>query len=346
MRRILALIASTLLALASLMFLAPVVMADAGPPPASPSTEVLPKKYKFAGDSYTAGAGAWHQPSGVLDDGRLVIRTPLLTEPSPAEVEAFDKCHRPYEGTYAALLMELPEVDGRNIACGGITINDFLYGKAETGEPSQLDQLRQEDEIIFLTLGGNDLPFGNIFWCVSFKSDCVATNPDEEVQHVLNTADGVLGGLPDRLFDVLQQIRKRAPNAMIIPVLYPEPFGAPGPVGIRCMGIVSEGERQMSTNLLLQLNGAWKQAVARFTQTVDGRAAYMDPMAEEITPPPGYEGAALVWDACSASANHLINGYESSNRPERDDIHPNALGHYGLFAAAMRFLAKLGILAG
>lgn len=79
-------------------------------------------------------------------------------------------CHRSISAE--VLAAEIPDVTPVNLACSGATTHDVLNGDPDRHQPNQLEGLRttvrdHDVELVVLSIGGNDLGFGEII------TDCV-----------------------------------------------------------------------------------------------------------------------------------------------------------------------------
>lgn len=133
------------------------------------STYEQNKKYVAMGDSYSSGEGV----------------TPFMYGTAMPGV---NECHR---STYAyPMLLEADttlHVNMTNfVACAGATINNIVNeSNVGNGELPQAVALFQDTDIVTLSIGGNDLGFGNILsTCTLKESD--QESPQQSEQHCLD----------------------------------------------------------------------------------------------------------------------------------------------------------------
>ncbi|GGM76416.1 hypothetical protein GCM10010106_23670 [Thermopolyspora flexuosa] len=102
-------------------------------------------------------------------------------------------------------------------ACGGATTRGVLRG--QHGHTPQIERIGPATSLVTLTLGGNDAGFSPVltecFTRVTWSDACVRQEP--EVRRRIER-------LGHDLYEVIAEIRRRAPRARIIVVGYPRPF--------------------------------------------------------------------------------------------------------------------------
>jgi lysophospholipase L1-like esterase len=109
-------------------------------------------------------------------------------------------------------------------ACTGATVADLAHRYADHDQPPQLDGLDARTSLVALTIGGNDLGWGDaIANCIAQTawdghSDCVAGT--DRARHV----DSKLAALDRSLGRALTSIRRRAPHARVVLMGYPRFF--------------------------------------------------------------------------------------------------------------------------
>jgi hypothetical protein len=116
---------------------------------------VGPSRYVSLGDSFSAGEGVPAFEPGTAHD----------VEP----VDGVDnKCHRSARGSYGRLLVRDPEVRANLLpatfrACSGAVTSDLSGANPDNdGEPAQIDRLSEFSNVVSLSMGGNDIGFGDI----------------------------------------------------------------------------------------------------------------------------------------------------------------------------------------
>jgi lysophospholipase L1-like esterase len=133
-----------------------------------------------------------------------------------------DACWRSpynYGAQYARLLQGPPYNQAttiRTMACSGAVTNDITSPSGQ--RPAQLDAVNGDDDIVALTIGGNDAHFGSIV------RSCLVVVDGEQCDAALTTAEKMVsdGTIEGRLMNVLAGIRARTgPAARIVLLGYP-----------------------------------------------------------------------------------------------------------------------------
>jgi lysophospholipase L1-like esterase len=156
-------------------------------------------QYVAMGSSFAAGSGLGQRAPG---SPMLCMRSAL---------------------NYAHLLAKIRGLNLTDVTCSGATTQHILEG-GQYFQPSQLDALRPNTELVTITVGGNDVSYlGNLLaW--SFQQDPDRTplvgrllartaTPEAEVDREL-----VL--LSDRLARIATEVRRRSPRALLVFVDY------------------------------------------------------------------------------------------------------------------------------
>jgi lysophospholipase L1-like esterase len=233
--------------------------------------------YVALGDSFSSGEG-----------------NPAFLAPSDA-----DGCHRSP--------LAYPELLGADeglalrafVACSGATTTDMLAG--HDGEPSQLDSLNAETDVVTLTAGGDDIGFS------AFAHECALHTCSAESSQYVEAMEAIDHDLHDLLTSLYEQIEERAPNAHVYVVGYPQI--APPP-GIECT-LLSNSEREAARNLVDALDAKIDDTVGEF----GANFTFVDPTAEG-SPFAGHEYCTEDSDFNGAEIPHTEYTF-----------HPNALGH-------------------
>lgn len=142
---------------------------------------VKPAAVVSLGDSYISGeAGRWR--GNALEDSGDKWGTDLATRCDAGGCTTDPQliygtthtsktmCHR---STSAEIVSAaIPDVTAINLACSGATTSDVRNGDPERDQPNQVERLRAKTadhhvELVVLSIGGNDLGFGDII------ADCV-----------------------------------------------------------------------------------------------------------------------------------------------------------------------------
>jgi lysophospholipase L1-like esterase len=243
---------------------------------AAPATAALPAgaRYIALGSSFAAG-------TGIPTQG-----------PKP--------CGRS-DHNYAHLVAAELQLDLVDVTCGGaFTAN--LIDTPEMDEPVQMDAITADTALVTMTVGGNDVAYTLSTIICAGVEECV---PD------LDTAatDTALADLPNRFTTIVQAIRDRAPDAIIVLVTYPEVIPADD-----------------------------LAAVARLRRTgcvpVGSRAASQPPRSSgqrHTSPTVGRRPARAV----RPSTDSWVS---SADEAKSDPFHPTAVGHEGMAQLVLALL--------
>lgn len=265
-------------------------------------------QYVALGDSYSAGPGSGIKPGELTEDLSVY------------EAGTVEKCNRS-RTAYPALLAQARGLAVRNVSCGGAKVATVLE-TGQHGEPAQISAVTANARLVTLTLGGNDIGFADIVECV-VTSECGPKSP------AMTVAAERLPGLQAKLANVYSQIRKRAPQAKIVVAGYPRVIPLPGRPALGCAGWLSGAEQQSIAVLQQRLNDAASGAVRQS----GGNITYLDPFAPSSpfsgTDSSGSGSAGSTFDACSLSANRMLNGIRLDFTD--GSFHPNKLGHQAYF---------------
>ncbi|MGE5527305.1 MAG: PKD domain-containing protein [Methanosarcina sp.] len=135
---------------------------------------VGPPRYVSLGDSFSSGEGVPEFSPGTAADVSPV-------PDSQKEKFPYDNhCHRSERGSYGRRLVADPAVTANLepavfAACSGAVTRDLETANPDNvGEPPQLEHLSQFTNLVTLTMGGNDIGFGDIAaLCAGFDCDDV-----------------------------------------------------------------------------------------------------------------------------------------------------------------------------
>ncbi|MBA2954831.1 SGNH/GDSL hydrolase family protein [Nocardioides sp. MAH-18] len=165
--------------------------------PTSGATPVI--QYVALGDSYTAA--------------------PLVPPTDTSTI-----CLRSQKNYPAIVTEGLPGARLTDVSCSGATtLNVTTRQEAQTGGvPPQLRAVRPGTELVTIGLGGNDEAlFGTMLVrCTQLaKQEPQGTPCSDELQ---DGVDGTLDRTRDNLVEVVQRVRRRAPDARVLLVGYPQ----------------------------------------------------------------------------------------------------------------------------
>lgn len=281
------------------------------------------------GDSYSSGEGA------------------AVRAPAGHAYEA-GSCHRSAY-TYAAQLFTGSGAKVSNIACSGAVMHDYDVEQSDRDVAPQWKQLRALDDIdlMFLTIGGNDLNFSSIiencltsFDCVGTQLHCLVEMAREFDACTKTVASNPmfwqkqLGDLRPQLVDHYRKVledsadrggERGAPPLVVLPYVNVLPVSALPLIG--CVeGFPGLSQREMALVRWLQdeLNSQIAQAVAEVRQN-DSRIFYADDVVHAVEP-----------DHTLCGEQRWINGIWDGDEVQ-EKIHPNALGYQAEAAALLRW---------
>jgi lysophospholipase L1-like esterase len=271
---------------------APVLLAVVVPfavvTPAAAEPEQSPvQRYVALGDSYAAG--------------------PLI----PVQTGEPAGCQRS-DRNYPSVVAETLEVAAfRDVSCSAAT-TEHITGPQEVSlgvNPPQADALTPDTDLVTITIGGNDIGFGEIV------SECAQRSPqqptgsackdhytaggsDELAQRVEDAAPEVAG--------VLEAVEQRSPDARVLLVGYPAILPDEGP---GCFPLVP-----FSPGDVAYLRGVQKDLNAMLADQAAG--AGVD-FVDTYTPSIGH-------DACQPPGTKWVEGLVPT--APAAPVHPNALG--------------------
>ena len=231
-------------------------------------------KYVAMGDSFSSGEGNKPFEYGSDESG-------------------VNECHRS-ANSYSRFLQNQLELGATAfVACSGATTSDVVYGGLGTGswgEGPQLNSLSTDTEVVTITIGGNDLGFGEVMnacyenpnhsgWGCSNDASLI-----NAINNRMTALDGTSSGVEIvSILDVLYEIREDAPNASIYIAGYPHLFGSnindydsnnSSPSGAVCLATLATtydyGDAQWMNSGVDQLNGIIQDAAT------DGQVAGID----------------------------------------------------------------------
>jgi hypothetical protein len=188
--------------------------------------------YVALGDSYSSGEG----------------NPPFI---APTDNNGGDACDRSESTAYPVLLP--PDIGFKLdafVACSGATSSDIISGM--NGEPSQLNALDANTDIVTVTAGGDDAEFAD------FAAECVIGTCDSgsaQYQTTMEIIDDPLL-LQASLETLFADIRAAAPNAAIKVIGYPAAVG-----GNSCPIYLSSGEQIAIDTVVTSLNNVSLAAV-------------------------------------------------------------------------------------
>ena len=275
----------------------------------TPYEQAVSGRYVAMGDSYSSGEGAWdYEPGTDFDD-----RDDLW--PFDDDEEAHNRCHRSADA-YARILGSSNDFAGGSdfVACSGSVIADLDNpNHKETGEKPQTDALGDDVSLVTLTLGGNDLGFADVV------QDCIingesglpfpASCQDKHNQRIAQR----LPELRRELLAAYQEIHRKAPNARIVVVGYPQLF--------------PDNPSDNYGNLLFAQDQRWMNQKAAELNAMLASVAN-EAGAEFVDPTDAFRGHGI--GSSDPWINDLDFGGPGMMIHDPSSFHPNATGHAAL----------------
>lgn len=111
-----------------------------------------------------------------------------------------------------------------DISCAGATTLDMTAPQPGTGNPPQLDALTPDTTLVTVSIGGNDVPFGEVVWTCGLKDLAVPLGSpckNHYQRSGTDELDAKVQAVAPKIGAVLDGIRQRSPRARIVVVGYP-----------------------------------------------------------------------------------------------------------------------------
>lgn len=278
-------------------------------------------KYLALGDSFTSGEGAFDYQAGTDTD--------------------INHCHLSANSYPLLITYKLWQASsGRSIACSGARIQDISPGNIKDyrgqtvgGTPRRQKQLgsveqylsdfspgyiaqeefiaRYQPEIITISIGGNDVGFGDIVRsCVEPKlgnNTCYKTYEDR--LEILQAIDRTIS----RWIDLYIRIAEMSPQSHIYAIGYPQLLASDGNCGLNVL--LDQDEINFASGLITYIDEAMKQAaVTAGINFIDVSQAFIGHRLCETTDD-------------KVAVNGLTAGNDTAGILGKESYHPNALGH-------------------
>lgn len=282
------------------------------PKPTAPPV-VTPSLYASIGDSYSSGEGTEQYDSGTDDLGT-------------------NTCHR---GPKAwPRLAGVPT--GSHLACSGSLLADLTRDAVDFGHEgnhvSQWDRLvgaRPRPGLVFLTIGGNDMGFGDVIThCVAHVGDCF-----NDTALVAKSA-WLTNFLGPRLQDFYDRLQRAMPTTRIVVASYPRLFPKGGIIDCAWLGRSDADRlnllgRRLADEIRNRANAVGVEYVDLYDaldghEACSGSGSWMEPVVGHITNHeamhPTVPGQAAMADLVKAylsapPATRLTVNWTPSNDP-------------------------------
>lgn len=170
----------------------------------------------------TSGSGADARSPGDDSSGPRYARYVALGDsfaafgPVDAPTSGPERCLRS-SLNYPAVLSETESIGELvDVTCGGARTTDMTARQIDE-TPPQFDALTGDTDLVTLSIGGNDIGFGDIAGCVITTPADTGAPCRDRLEMPVTTA---LGALPATLDAVYAGIRQRSPDARIITTAY------------------------------------------------------------------------------------------------------------------------------
>lgn len=207
-----------------------------------------------------------------------------------------------------------------HVSCSGAVVADLIDRRMRAAEPLQIQALSADTDIVMLGIGGNDAGFSEVFAACRTEdaAACVAAGERMKPQAA------ALSGTLVRLY---RAVLAKAPNAVVIVVMYADSLPAAGTPGLdSCSALRAPGDNISDADLAVLAE--WGSDIA---DRVRGAIATVnDPRLH-------------VADLADAFAGHRLCDPEPYQWGRDGEIpfHPNAAGHAALAARLSAVLDDL-----
>ncbi|HAJ75970.1 MAG TPA: SGNH/GDSL hydrolase family protein [Gammaproteobacteria bacterium] len=262
---------------------------------------------------FAATAAHSQTPPEVLARGAKYVALGSSFAAGPGISEQLGTCGRS-DHNYSNLVATALNLTLTVVSCNGATI-DNIRNTLQRDLPPQIDAVSPDTALVTVTIGGNDINF------TSSTFACSGTAADEHCTANLDQAaiNNELGQLPDELGAMLDDIKAKAPQAIIVLVTYPRVF----PVdAANC------SELELSVEDTAYLADLGQKLEDAFVSVTSSRQILI---AEAYAQAAGH-------GPCAPPAERWVNGANIADAGIR--YHPTAEGHSEM---ARLVLAALGV---
>lgn len=225
-----------------------------------------------------------------------------------------NECHQ-LKRNYSALVAQALNNTYIDASCAGATTDNILSkSQWPPSQPPQIDSIHSDATLVTIQVGGNDAGFEKLVEKATL-SDLTADS-DEYVNatHILENE------LPDRLDNVYDAVREKAPNATVAVSLYDDILPNTANIFSLCP-YFTQSELDLSHEFVSKLNNTVRAAVARAGFT----------LVESTHWASQYDAVGLPRDACSVSADAAAWSPLRYQEPSLDStlfgLHPTQKTH-------------------
>jgi lysophospholipase L1-like esterase len=289
------------------VLLAAAVTAGSATPAVAAEPDQGPRSYVALGDSYAAG--------------------PLI----PIQTGEPAGCLRS-TGNYPSVVARTLDIaDFRDVSCSAAT-TEHLTGPQNVPlgvNPPQLDALGPDTDLVTVTIGGNDIGFGDIISECARRSPLQPTGSACEDFYTSGGTDELAQRIDEaapQVAAVLDAIAQRSPDAQVLLVGYPAILPDEGP---GCFPVVP-----FSPGDVAYLRGVEKALNAMLSDEASGAGVGF---VDTYTPSIGH-------DVCQLPGTKWIEGLVPT--APAAPVHPNALGMAGIGAVVAESVTDTAVLAG
>jgi len=207
-----------------------------------------------------------------------------------------------------------------HVSCSGAVVADLVDRRMRAGEPLQVQALSADTDIVMLGIGGNDAGFSEVFAACRTEDAAACAAAGERMKPQAAALSGTLV----RLY---RTVLAKAPNAIVIVVMYADSLPAAGTPGLdACTALRAPGDSISDADL--GVLAEWGSDIAN---RVRGAIATVN------------DPRLRVADLADAFAGHRLCDPEPYQWGRDGEIpfHPNAAGHAALAARLSAVLDAL-----
>jgi lysophospholipase L1-like esterase len=220
-------------------------------------------------------------------------------------------CLRSNQNYPSVVAHELGVADFHDVSCSGATTEDITGPQSVPlgTNPPQLDALAPDTQLVTISIGGNDIGFGDIVTECAKRSPLQPTGSACKDHYTAGGADELAQRIDEaapKVARVLRAIHERSPDARVLLVGYPAILPDEGP---GCFPVVpfSPGDVEYLRGVEKELNAMLADEAAR------AGVGFVD----TYTPSIGH-------DACQPPGTKWVEGLVPT--APAAPVHPNALG--------------------
>ena len=167
---------------------------------------------------FAAAAAHAQAPTDTIEPGAKYVALGSSFAAGPGISEQLGTCGRS-DHNYSNLIATALNLSLTDVSCNGATIEN-IRDTFQRDMPPQIEAISPDTALVTVTIGGNDINY------TSSTFACSGTPADEHCTANLDRAaiSNELRQLPDELGDMIDDIKAKAPQAVIVLVTYPRVF--------------------------------------------------------------------------------------------------------------------------